>query len=146
TVMTEARTCSECGDSLPADAPQGLCPKCLIRLGLEKDSRESGAATTQTRASRSGPDSAPSIAELAGAFPQLEILEFLGQGGMGAVYKARQPGLDRLVALKVLPRESGKDPAFAERFTREARALARLSHPNIVAIHESGQVGGLYYF
>jgi hypothetical protein len=65
---------------------------------------------------------------------------------MGAVYKARQPSLDRLVAVKVLPREAGLDPAFAERFGREARALARLCHPNIVAVHDVGKAGELYYF
>src|SRR5581483_1437923 len=83
---------------------------------------------------------------LAPLFPQLEILELIGQGGMGAVYKARQPSLDRLVAVKVLPREAGQDPAFAERFGREARALARLGHPNIVAVHDVGKAGDFYYF
>jgi len=65
---------------------------------------------------------------------------------MGAVYKARQSSLDRLVAVKVLPPEAGRDPAFAERFGREARALARLSHPNIVAVHDVGKAGDYYYF
>jgi hypothetical protein len=65
---------------------------------------------------------------------------------MGAVYKARQPGLDRQVALKILPPEAGRDPAFAERFTREARALARLNHPNIITVFDFGQTGDLYYF
>jgi tRNA A-37 threonylcarbamoyl transferase component Bud32 len=88
----------------------------------------------------------PSPAELARHFPQLDILELLGQGGMGYVYKARQKGLDRLVALKLLPQEVSDDRNFAERFAREARALARLSHPGIVTVHDSGQVGGLYYF
>src|SRR5437867_10873145 len=82
---------------------------------------------------------APTPKELAPLFPQLEILELLGQGGMGAVYKARQPGLDRLVALKILPPEAVRDPAFAERFGREARALARLNHPNIVSVYDSGK-------
>jgi tRNA A-37 threonylcarbamoyl transferase component Bud32 len=88
----------------------------------------------------------PSPRELAARFPQLEILELIGQGGMGAVYKARQPGLDRLVAVKILPPQIGRDPAFAERFTREARALAKLSHPHIVAIYDFGPAGELYYF
>jgi predicted Ser/Thr protein kinase len=89
----------------------------------------------------------PAPEELAAHFPQLEILELLGRGGMGAVYKARQPGLDRLVALKILPREVHSDSAFAERFTREARALARLNHPNIVAVYDFGRTGdGLFYF
>ena len=84
----------------------------------------------------------PPVEAIAKLFPQLEILELIGQGGMGAVYKARQPGLDRLVALKILPPQSGSDPGFAERFTREARALARLNHPNIVAVYDFGQVSG----
>jgi predicted Ser/Thr protein kinase len=79
-------------------------------------------------------------------FPQLEVLELIGKGGMGAIYKVRQRSLDRLAALKILPvRQTGSD-AFAERFNREARALARLNHPNIVALYEFGQVEGLHYF
>jgi len=88
----------------------------------------------------------PESTALAALFPQLEILGLLGQGGMGAVYKARQRGLDRLVALKILPPQFSGDPAFAERFAREARALARLSHPNIVTVYDLGQSGPLYYF
>ena len=65
---------------------------------------------------------------------------------MGAVYKARQRGLDRLVALKILSPQISDDPAFAERFAREARALARLSHPNVVTVFDLGQSGPLYYF
>jgi tRNA A-37 threonylcarbamoyl transferase component Bud32 len=87
----------------------------------------------------------PAIEAVAAAFPQLEILEFIGKGGMGLVYKARQPKLDRLVALKLLPRTAGADPSFGERFNREARVLARLSHPNIVAVHDFGQAGDFYY-
>jgi tRNA A-37 threonylcarbamoyl transferase component Bud32 len=82
---------------------------------------------------------------LAAAFPQLEVLELIGQGGMGFVYKARQPKLERLVALKILPQSLAADPTFAERFAREARLLARLNHPNIVTIHDFGQANGLFY-
>jgi tRNA A-37 threonylcarbamoyl transferase component Bud32 len=88
----------------------------------------------------------PGPAELGRHFPLLGVLELLGQGGMGAVYKARQTKLDRLVAIKILPPEVARDPAFAERFTREARALARLNHSNIVTVHDFGDVDGLYYF
>src|SRR5262249_9344009 len=84
-----------------------------------------------------------------GQLPQVagyEILNELGRGGMGVVYRARQTKLDRLVALKVLPDDSDSGPAFAERFSREARALARLNHPHIVTVHDFGQTDGLSYF
>ncbi len=89
---------------------------------------------------------APSPEELAEHFPQLKIIELLGQGGMGYVYKARQVALDRLIAVKLLPGHIGKDQSFAERFAREARALGRLTHPGIVTIHDSGKTGGMYFF
>ena len=88
----------------------------------------------------------PKPEELAPLFPQLEILEFIGQGGMGAVYRARQKQLGRMVALKILPPEVAGGAGFAERFAREARALASLSHPNIVTLYEFGQADGLYFF
>ena len=88
----------------------------------------------------------PRPAELAPHFPDLEILELVGRGGMGVVYKARQKRLDRLVALKILSPKIGQDPAFAERFAREARAMAMLSHPHVVAVYDFGQTEGLYYF
>jgi predicted Ser/Thr protein kinase len=95
---------------------------------------------------RRGGFTPPQPGELAARFPQLEILELLGRGGMGAVYKARQKQLDRLVALKILPPGVETDPSFEERFTCEARALARLSHPNIVAVHDYGRAGEFHYF
>jgi hypothetical protein len=129
--------CPGCGQVIPAGAPAGLCPACLLAQGTATDLREiAPAAGFQP----------PSIAELATLFPQLEILRLLGAGGMGAVYQARQPALDRFVALKILPAGRPGGTAFAERFNREARALARLSHPNIVAVHEFGQAGTLHYF
>jgi serine/threonine protein kinase len=82
----------------------------------------------------------PTPETIAPLFPQLEILEYLGRGGMGIVYKARQRALDRIVALKILAPERECDSGFAERFAREAQALARLSHPHIVTIHDFGEV------
>ena len=87
----------------------------------------------------------PPIEEIAKLFPQFEILELLGRGGMGFVYKARQPRLDRVVALKILAPDPENRGRFAERFEREAQALARLTHPNIVAVYEFGEAGGLYF-
>ncbi len=93
-----------------------------------------------------GPIGPPLPDAIAEHFPQLQIVALLGQGGMGAVYEARQKSLDRLVALKVLLPDVDRDASFAERFDREARSLARLQHPNIVTVHDSGQSGDLYYF
>jgi tRNA A-37 threonylcarbamoyl transferase component Bud32 len=87
----------------------------------------------------------PSVEQMAKLFPQLEIIELLGQGGMGAVYKVRQPRLNRFVALKILSPEKQNDPQFAERFEREARALAWLTHPNIVTVYDFGEMQGNYY-
>ena len=73
------------------------------------------------------------------------MLEFIGQGGMSFVYKVRQPGLDRVVALKILSPALGEDPSFEERFSREARILGKLQHPNIVTVFEYGEEGGFFY-
>ncbi len=95
---------------------------------------------------QSAPFVPPTVGRLSELFPSLEIIELLGAGGMGAVYKARQQGLDRLVALKILPEEFAHDLKFALRFTREARTLAKLNHPNIVSVFEFGKVQDTYYF
>lgn len=80
--------------------------------------------------------------------PQYEVLGLLGRGGMGAVYKGRQTNLDRLVAIKILPPDLGEGGQnYAERFKNEARAMAKLTHPGIVAVHDFGQTpDGLLYF
>lgn len=88
----------------------------------------------------------PKTEHLAELFPSLEFIELIGCGGMGAVYKCRQKGLDRHVAIKILPEEFGHDVKSALRFTREARALAKLNHPNIVGLFEFGEVNGTFYF
>ena len=137
--METIRICPSCHKPLPPDVPLGLCPECLLKAGLNTGT-EAGAANPT--ASGFMP---PPVAEIAKLFPQLEVLEFIGKGGMGAVYKARQLSLDRLVALKILPPAAASDPGFAERFNREARALARLNHPNIVAVHDFGKAGTLHY-
>ncbi len=141
--MDEAQHCPSCGKQLEPNAPKGLCPACVLRAGLATGTETGSPESAQPKATAFV---APKVQELAPLFPQLEILEFLGQGGMGAVYKARQRELDRLVALKILPPRGRSDPSFAGRFTREARALAKLSHPNVVAVYDFGQTNGLPYF
>lgn len=132
---TNANHCPKCQAPLPPNAPQGLCPKCLL-----------DAVAAPTEAGQPGGKSPPPpLSTVAAAFPQLEVIEFIGQGGMGLVYKARQPKLERFVALKLLPQALAADPAFAERFNREARVMARLNHPNIVTVHDFGQAGSFFY-
>jgi hypothetical protein len=134
--MSEAHHCPRCGAPLRADAAEGLCPGCLLSLALHP---------TAGATARPAGFEPPEPAALAPHFPHLEIQALLGRGGMGAVYKARHLKLDRLVALKILAPEAGRDPAFAERFLREARVLARLDHPGIVAVYDFGESGGLYF-
>ena len=142
---TEPR-CPKCGAPLAPGALGDSCPRCLLAANLATCVTGTGepSATSPTNLPTTAPPTVP-VAELAPCFPQFEILECLGRGGMGIVYKARQPRLNRLVALKVLSPERQPDPQFAERFAREAQALARLNHPSIVAIHDFGESGGYYY-
>jgi serine/threonine protein kinase len=132
--MPDGNQCPQCGTSLPSGALAGLCPACLLKMGAAADTVTDG---------KQPPFTPPSVADLAPLFPQLEILELIGKGGMGAVYKARQKQLDRIVALKILPPGIGDDPAFAARFAREAKALAKLNHPGIVTLYEFGVAAGI---
>lgn len=143
--MSDAGKCPNCTADLPPDAPSGLCPKCLIAAGLDSQSdlqavkpkSDPEASTAFSPAPSFAP---PAVESLADLFPQLEILELLGHGGMGAVYKARQTNLDRLVALKIVRPGATQDPSFAERFNREAKTLARLNHSQIVTVYDFGEV------
>ncbi len=135
----EAR-CPKCSRNLAADAPQGMCAACLLAAalngngGLEADRFLSPTTPGGKAFQPTGID------ELRSLFPALELISLLGFGGMGAVYKARQTKLDRVVALKIIRPDVASDPNFAERFNREARTMARLSHPGIVGIHDFGEV------
>jgi serine/threonine protein kinase len=140
--MNTSHLCPKCGRPLAPNAPQGLCPVCLLAAGFPTGTQVAPSDTAPPPRAAFVP---PTLAELAPLFPQLEIQECIGQGGMGAVYRARQPALDRLVALKILAPQKDDAPGFAERFAREARALARLTHSNIVAVHDHGQAGPYHY-
>jgi serine/threonine protein kinase len=87
----------------------------------------------------------PTPEELVPLFPAYEIESFIASGGMGAVYQARQRSLDRPVAIKILPREFGADEQFRASFEAEAKAMARLNHPNLIGVYDFGDIDGMLY-
>ena len=117
--------CPKCGAAISTEAPEGLCPLCLL-----------SEVSKPTEAGDASKPQVPSVAELTAAFPQFEIIEMIGRGGMGYVFKARQPKLDRFVALKILAATFAADSAFADRFcTRtiriaEGRLVSSLGVPS----------------
>lgn len=126
--------CRTCGSTLHGRDFE--CSNCLFQFALDVGTVE------RTRAPAFAP---PDADRLAALMPDLELQELIGRGGMGAVYKVRQIRLGRLAALKVLPPERAADPAFVERFFREAQVLAQFSHPNIVDVYDMGQRGPFMY-
>ncbi|MBN8460882.1 MAG: protein kinase [Verrucomicrobia bacterium] len=136
---SQPNPCPRCGHLLAADTPGGLCPRCVMAMNLAPE-------TILTQPDDPAPGLQPlSPGEIADKFPGYEILECLGRGGMGVVYKARQKSLDRIVAIKILPPERVGEERFADRFATEAATLAKLNHPNIVTVHDFGETGGLFY-
>lgn len=132
--MEASAKCEGCGHPLTSGVPGALCAACLMRVAMQAEN-SSGAF-----------EWVPPDPHLLGSlFPELEIIELTGRGGMGAVYKARQRSLSRLVAIKILPIEMAAEEGFADRFAREARLMARLSHPHIVAIYDFGRRGETYF-
>jgi serine/threonine protein kinase len=120
-----------------SDPLSGLDPEQLLDIAAEPLSQSELPPLTQLNL--------PTLDEVSTAFPDLELVDLIGHGGMSAVFKARQPQLDRVIALKVLPKSLAETPGFTERFSREGRVLARLSHPNIVTVHDFGESGGFAY-
>ncbi len=134
--MTSSATCPRCGMPLETSAGTlGLCPRCVLEQAREHD--DAGAEAPR--------DPPPAQAELAPHFPAYEIGALLGQGGTGAVYRARHKALGRACALKVIAPAVAARPGFAERFERETRTLAGLQHPGIVAVHDGGRAGPWCY-
>lgn len=124
--------CPQCGAAIPEASEHGLCPSCVFARAMQL----TGGASLPAP---------PDIEAIRTAFPHLEVISLIGSGGMGAVFKARQPQLDRFVALKILPAALAGQPGFSERFQHEAQALAKLSHPHIVTVHDYGQADGFFY-
>ena len=143
-MISVTSVCGKCAAKIPSDARQGFCPACLLETGLGLFEDEDHHAADPTPVLRE--KHRARAAEMLGDFGDYELLEEIGRGGQGVVYRAHQKSLNRTVALKVIGLGPWATEAHLKRFRREAEAAASLDHPLIVPIHEVGEREGCCYF
>lgn len=137
--MPPAKNCPQCGTNVRDELPGGLCPTCLMEVAQRSQPASSPAPGTD-----GGTLAPPTLEQMTALFPEYDVTEMIGRGGMGAVYRATHRKLERSVAIKVFLFRPD-DPEFAQRFAREARTLARLDHPHIVRVYDFGERAHLHF-